>query len=151
MCVCVGTVWLQKCISLCSMRTVWLRPSTSWSRAFWESCLWIHSAWLCQATALEEISLQRSHSRYTQTHTHTRVYRDTNTLSLSLQISVDDSVSVKFSVQALIYPVLQGLDLNTPSHQQNHNIPMLHRFMMARYTHVHVHTHRRTQSHTHLC
>lgn len=71
--------------------------------------------------------------------------------AVAQQISVDDSVSVKFSVQALIYPVLQGLDLNTPSHQQNHNIPMLHRFMMARYTHVHVHTHRRTQSHTHLC
>lgn len=53
--------------------------------------------------------------------------------AVAQQISIDDSVSVKFSVQALIYPVLQGLDLNTPSHQQNHNIPILHRFIMARF------------------
>uniref|UniRef100_A0A8C7R4P3 Neutral cholesterol ester hydrolase 1 n=1 Tax=Oncorhynchus mykiss TaxID=8022 RepID=A0A8C7R4P3_ONCMY len=53
--------------------------------------------------------------------------------AVAQQISVDDSVRVKFSVQALIYPVLQGLDLNTPSYQQNHNMPMLHRSMMARF------------------
>uniref|UniRef100_A0A674B291 Neutral cholesterol ester hydrolase 1 n=1 Tax=Salmo trutta TaxID=8032 RepID=A0A674B291_SALTR len=36
-------------------------------------------------------------------------------------------------IQALIYPVLQALDLNTPSYQQNHNVPILHRHLMARF------------------
>ncbi|KAL1022218.1 hypothetical protein UPYG_G00023840, partial [Umbra pygmaea] len=49
--------------------------------------------------------------------------------AVAQQISVEDKVS--FSVQALIYPVLQGLDLNTPSYQQNQNMAILNRHMMA--------------------
>lgn len=49
------------------------------------------------------------------------------------QISTDDTVSVKFSVQALIYPVLQALDFNTPSYLQNQDIPILYRPLMVRF------------------
>uniref|UniRef100_A0A3Q4BAY1 Alpha/beta hydrolase fold-3 domain-containing protein n=1 Tax=Mola mola TaxID=94237 RepID=A0A3Q4BAY1_MOLML len=40
---------------------------------------------------------------------------------------------VKFSVQALIYPVLQALDFNTPSFLDNQNIPVLYRTLMVRF------------------
>lgn len=50
-----------------------------------------------------------------------------------LQISVDDSISVKFRVQALIYPVLQALDFNTPSYQQNCDVPILYRHAMIHF------------------
>lgn len=43
------------------------------------------------------------------------------------QISTDDSISVKFSIQALIYPMLQALDFNTPSYWQNQDVPLLYR------------------------
>lgn len=36
-------------------------------------------------------------------------------------------------MQALIYPVLQALDFNTPSYQQNANIPILPRHVMVKY------------------
>ncbi|XP_028831368.1 neutral cholesterol ester hydrolase 1a [Denticeps clupeoides] len=49
------------------------------------------------------------------------------------QISVDDSISNKFKVQALVYPVLQALDFNTPSYQQNKDMPILYRVSMIRY------------------
>lgn len=49
------------------------------------------------------------------------------------QISLDDTMSVKFSVQALIYPVLQALDFNTPSYLQNQHIPVLYRTLMVRF------------------
>ena len=49
------------------------------------------------------------------------------------QISTDDTVSVKFSVQALIYPVLQALDFNTPSYLQNQDVPILYRSVMVRF------------------
>lgn len=42
-------------------------------------------------------------------------------------------MSVKFSVQALIYPVLQALDFNTPSYLQNQHIPILYRYLMVRF------------------
>lgn len=42
-------------------------------------------------------------------------------------------MSAKFSVQALIYPVLQALDFNTPSYLQNQNIPILHRPLMVHF------------------
>lgn len=42
-------------------------------------------------------------------------------------------MSVKFSVQALIYPVLQALDFNTPSYLQNQHIPILYRPIMVRF------------------
>ncbi|XP_062296281.1 neutral cholesterol ester hydrolase 1a [Scomber scombrus] len=53
--------------------------------------------------------------------------------AVAQEVSNDDSMSVKFSVQALIYPVLQALDFNTPSYLQNQNIPILHRPLMVRF------------------
>ncbi|XP_059380142.1 neutral cholesterol ester hydrolase 1 [Carassius carassius] len=49
------------------------------------------------------------------------------------QMALDNSASIKFKVQALLYPVLQALDFNTPSYQQNGHIPILHRPLMARF------------------
>ncbi|XP_026766397.3 neutral cholesterol ester hydrolase 1a [Pangasianodon hypophthalmus] len=40
---------------------------------------------------------------------------------------------VKFKLQVLIYPVLQPLDFNTASYQQNRGVPILYRDLMARY------------------
>ncbi|XP_060753921.1 neutral cholesterol ester hydrolase 1a isoform X2 [Neoarius graeffei] len=40
---------------------------------------------------------------------------------------------VQFKLQVLIYPVLQPLDFNTASYQQNWGIPILYRDLMARY------------------
>ncbi|XP_020795647.1 neutral cholesterol ester hydrolase 1-like [Boleophthalmus pectinirostris] len=45
--------------------------------------------------------------------------------AVSQEISQGPDISIKFSVQALIYPALQALDFNTPSDLQNHNIPVL--------------------------
>lgn len=42
-------------------------------------------------------------------------------------------MSVKFSAQALIYPVVQALDFNTPSYLQNQHIPILYRPLMVRF------------------
>ncbi|KAG8013204.1 Neutral cholesterol ester hydrolase 1 [Nibea albiflora] len=53
--------------------------------------------------------------------------------AVSQEISTDDTMSVKFSVQALIYPVLQALDFNTPSYLQNQYIPILYRTLMVRF------------------
>uniref|UniRef100_A0A3P8SYV0 Neutral cholesterol ester hydrolase 1 n=1 Tax=Amphiprion percula TaxID=161767 RepID=A0A3P8SYV0_AMPPE len=53
--------------------------------------------------------------------------------AVAQEISLDESMSVKFSVQALIYPVLQALDFNTPSYIQNQHIPVLHRTLMVRF------------------
>lgn len=52
---------------------------------------------------------------------------------ISVQISIDDTMSVKFSVQTLIYPVLQAVDFNTPSYLQNQYIPILYRPLMVRF------------------
>lgn len=52
---------------------------------------------------------------------------------LRFQISIDDSTIVKFSVQALIYPVLQALDFNTPSYTENQYIPFLSRSLMIQF------------------
>ncbi|XP_056105106.1 neutral cholesterol ester hydrolase 1 isoform X1 [Rhinichthys klamathensis goyatoka] len=49
------------------------------------------------------------------------------------QMALDSSVPIQFKVQALLYPVLQALDFNTPSYQQNAHIPILHRPIMARF------------------
>lgn len=57
----------------------------------------------------------------------------THIVCLFFQISVDDSMSMKFSVQALIYPVLQALDFNTPSYLQNQYIPVLYRTRMIQF------------------
>ncbi|KAM6969639.1 neutral cholesterol ester hydrolase 1-like [Tautogolabrus adspersus] len=53
--------------------------------------------------------------------------------AVSQEISMDDTLSVKFSVQALIYPVLQALDFNTPSYLQNEHMPILYRSTMIRF------------------
>lgn len=52
---------------------------------------------------------------------------------LCLQLSSDDSLTVRFKAQALIYPVLQALDFYTPSYQQNQAMPILYRPVMARF------------------
>ncbi|XP_034433000.1 neutral cholesterol ester hydrolase 1a [Hippoglossus hippoglossus] len=53
--------------------------------------------------------------------------------AVAQEISTDDTVSVKFSIQALIYPALQTLDFNTPSYMQNQGIPVLYRPLMVRF------------------
>lgn len=53
-------------------------------------------------------------------------------LLLLLQFSQDVNLKKKLKVQALIYPVLQALDFNTPSYQQNANIPILSRHFMVK-------------------
>ncbi|XP_070834693.1 neutral cholesterol ester hydrolase 1-like [Chaetodon trifascialis] len=46
--------------------------------------------------------------------------------AIAQEISVDDTMSVKFSVQTLIYPALQALDFKTPSYMQNEFVPPLY-------------------------
>ncbi|XP_040917185.1 neutral cholesterol ester hydrolase 1a [Toxotes jaculatrix] len=53
--------------------------------------------------------------------------------AVAQEIAIDDTASVKFSIQALIYPALQILDFNTPSYLQNQDIPILYRPMMVRF------------------
>ncbi|XP_045918860.1 neutral cholesterol ester hydrolase 1a [Micropterus dolomieu] len=53
--------------------------------------------------------------------------------AVAQEISIDDTTSVKFSVQALIYPVLQALDFNTPSYLQNQYVPILYRSLTIRF------------------
>ncbi|KAJ8387174.1 hypothetical protein AAFF_G00159860 [Aldrovandia affinis] len=53
--------------------------------------------------------------------------------AVAQQIATDSTLSVKFKLQALIYPVLQALDFNTPSYQQNRDVPILYRSLMARF------------------
>ncbi|XP_067290875.1 neutral cholesterol ester hydrolase 1-like isoform X2 [Pseudorasbora parva] len=53
--------------------------------------------------------------------------------AVAQQMALDSSIPIKFKLQALLYPVLQALDFNTPSYQQNGHIPILHRPLMARF------------------
>ncbi|KAM5164850.1 neutral cholesterol ester hydrolase 1 [Mantella aurantiaca] len=53
--------------------------------------------------------------------------------ALCQQLTRDTSVTTKVKLQALIYPVLQTLDFNTPSYQQNRNMPILPRFVMIKF------------------
>ncbi|XP_072221564.1 neutral cholesterol ester hydrolase 1a [Leuresthes tenuis] len=53
--------------------------------------------------------------------------------AVAQEISLDDAMAVKFSVQALIYPVLQALDFNTPSYLQNQYMPILPRHVMVQF------------------
>lgn len=53
--------------------------------------------------------------------------------AVAQEISLDDTMSGKFSVQALIYPVLQTLDFNTPSYLQNQHVPILYRSVMVNF------------------
>ncbi|NXX88994.1 NCEH1 hydrolase, partial [Centropus bengalensis] len=49
------------------------------------------------------------------------------------QLSKDEHLTIKPKLQALIYPVLQAFDFNTPSYQQNMNMPVLPRYVMINY------------------
>ncbi|TSN21167.1 Arylacetamide deacetylase [Bagarius yarrelli] len=49
------------------------------------------------------------------------------------QLHLEPDQLVKIKVQALIYPALQALDLNTPSYQQNRHMPILPRTLMVRF------------------
>ncbi|XP_053198251.1 neutral cholesterol ester hydrolase 1-like [Scomber japonicus] len=49
------------------------------------------------------------------------------------EMTSDDSLTVKFKAQALIYPVMQALDFNTPSYQQNQAVPILYRPAMVNF------------------
>ncbi|XP_042194906.1 neutral cholesterol ester hydrolase 1 [Callorhinchus milii] len=53
--------------------------------------------------------------------------------AVSQQLVVDSSVTTRLKIQALIYPVLQALDFNTPSYQQNTATPILYKRVMARF------------------
>ncbi|XP_041669605.1 neutral cholesterol ester hydrolase 1-like [Cheilinus undulatus] len=53
--------------------------------------------------------------------------------AVAQELSSDDSLTVKFKAQALVYPVLQALDFYTPSYQQNQAVPILYRPYMARF------------------
>ncbi|XP_051970051.1 neutral cholesterol ester hydrolase 1-like [Xyrauchen texanus] len=53
--------------------------------------------------------------------------------AVAQQMALDSSAPIKFKVQALVYPVLQALDFNTPSIQQNANIPILYRSHLVSY------------------
>ncbi|XP_075936644.1 neutral cholesterol ester hydrolase 1-like [Anarhichas minor] len=53
--------------------------------------------------------------------------------AVAQELGSDDTLTVKFKVQALIYPVLQALDFHTPSYQQNRAVPILYRPVMARF------------------
>ncbi|KAM9733904.1 arylacetamide deacetylase isoform 1-T1 [Menidia menidia] len=53
--------------------------------------------------------------------------------AVSQQLKKEPEQQVKLKAQALIYPVLQALDLNTPSYQQNQDMPILPRSLMVRF------------------
>ncbi|XP_064188719.1 neutral cholesterol ester hydrolase 1-like [Anguilla rostrata] len=53
--------------------------------------------------------------------------------AVAQELAMDNTTPIKFKLQALIYPVLQALDFNTPSYQQNRNIPILYRPLMAKF------------------
>lgn len=53
--------------------------------------------------------------------------------AVTQQLQQDPRNSINLKVQALIYPVLQALDLNTPSYQQNQHMPILPRTLMVRF------------------
>nr|XP_060623501.1 neutral cholesterol ester hydrolase 1 [Anolis sagrei ordinatus] len=49
------------------------------------------------------------------------------------EMTQEENVTNRFKLQALIYPVLQPLDFNTPSYQQNEITPVLSRFVMVKF------------------
>ncbi|KAM4627290.1 arylacetamide deacetylase [Polymixia lowei] len=53
--------------------------------------------------------------------------------AVSQQLQQEPGQKVHLKVQALLYPVLQALDLNTPSYQQNQDMPILPRTLMVRF------------------
>ncbi|CAL8362758.1 unnamed protein product [Merluccius merluccius] len=53
--------------------------------------------------------------------------------AVSQQLRRDPEQRIQLKIQALLYPVLQALDLNTPSYQQNRDMPILPRTLMVRF------------------
>ncbi|KAK2868720.1 hypothetical protein Q7C36_000591 [Tachysurus vachellii] len=53
--------------------------------------------------------------------------------AVAQQLQLEPNQRVKLKAQALIYPALQALDLNTPSYQQNQHMPILPRMLMVRF------------------
>ncbi|KAM4043246.1 arylacetamide deacetylase-like [Anomaloglossus baeobatrachus] len=53
--------------------------------------------------------------------------------ALAQMLLHDPEVKVKLKIQVLVYPVLQGLDLNTPSYKENAYMPLLSRTLMVRF------------------
>ncbi|XP_030633314.1 arylacetamide deacetylase [Chanos chanos] len=53
--------------------------------------------------------------------------------AVSQKLLQEPEQEVQLKAQALIYPVLQALDLNTPSYQQNQHMPILPRTLMVRF------------------
>ncbi|XP_041652653.1 arylacetamide deacetylase [Cheilinus undulatus] len=53
--------------------------------------------------------------------------------AVTQQLQKEPGQQVMLKAQALIYPVLQALDLNTPSYQQNQHMPILPRTLMVRF------------------
>uniref|UniRef100_A0A803SVP5 Neutral cholesterol ester hydrolase 1 n=2 Tax=Anolis carolinensis TaxID=28377 RepID=A0A803SVP5_ANOCA len=49
------------------------------------------------------------------------------------EMTQEENVTNQFKLQALIYPVLQPLDFNTPSYQQNEITAVLSRFVMVKF------------------
>ncbi|XP_030600264.1 arylacetamide deacetylase [Archocentrus centrarchus] len=53
--------------------------------------------------------------------------------AVTQQLQKEPSQQIQLKAQALLYPVLQALDLNTPSYQQNQYMPILPRTLMVRF------------------
>ncbi|NWX78885.1 AAAD deacetylase, partial [Alca torda] len=53
--------------------------------------------------------------------------------AVAQQLLKDSEVKTKLKVQALVYPALQTLDLNSPSYQQNEYKPILPRLLMVKF------------------
>ncbi|KAF7218517.1 arylacetamide deacetylase [Nothobranchius furzeri] len=53
--------------------------------------------------------------------------------AVSQQLQKEPGQKIKLKAQALLYPALQALDLNTPSYQQNQDMPILPRTLMVRF------------------
>ncbi|XP_029027977.1 arylacetamide deacetylase [Betta splendens] len=53
--------------------------------------------------------------------------------AVSQQLIKEPEQQIQLKAQALLYPVLQALDLNTPSYQQNQDMPILPRTLMVRF------------------
>ncbi|XP_060098503.1 neutral cholesterol ester hydrolase 1 [Heteronotia binoei] len=49
------------------------------------------------------------------------------------EMSQDQNETGRFKLQALIYPILQAFDFNTPSYRQNEFAPVLPRFVMVKF------------------
>ncbi|MBN3322046.1 AAAD deacetylase, partial [Atractosteus spatula] len=53
--------------------------------------------------------------------------------AVAQQLQLDKDVHAELKAQGLLYPVLQALDLNTPSYQQNEHMPILPKTLMVRF------------------